>query len=148
MKSKFYKNKMKDLIKETHEKDFEDTILIIVKDYYYRSEDDRILLEKALKGFIIDIDKISLFSLIIFTIPPIANALFGNYIDTTIFFYAILYVGLGWVICSFAQKYKFYNLYIDTINNLREKKIVILKKIVKDIELKEEIELKYDSKVK
>ena len=136
MKSKFYKNKMKDLIKETHEKDFEDTILIIVKDYYYyRSEDDRILLEKALKGFIIDIDKISLFSLIIFTIPPIANALFGDYIDTTIFFYAILYVGLGWVICSFAQKYKFYNLYIDTINNLREKKIVILKKIVKDIKL-------------
>lgn len=148
MKSKFYKNKMKDLIKETHEKDFEDTILIIVKDYYYRSEDDRILLEKALKDFIIDIDKISLLSLIIFTIPHMINTMLGDYKIFIIFIYLILYIFFTVLISSFTKQYRFFKLYIDTINNLREKKIVILKKIVKDIELKEEIELKYDSKVK
>lgn len=142
MESKSYKEEMKELINETHKKDVKDTILIIVKDYYYRSEEDRVILEKRLKGLIIDIDKTSLFSLVIFTIPPMIKAMFGDGRNVNIFVYVILYASLGWIVCSFAKKYKFYNLYLDTINNLREKKIVISKKMV------EEIELKYDSKVK
>ncbi len=148
MKNQTYKNQMKKLRKNIKKEDFKDSVFIIAEDYYKRSEEDRVLLEKVLKDFIIDIDKMSLLSLVIFTIAPIVNGIFGDDKKFTIFVYIILYVVLGWLIYYFTQKYRFYNLYIDTINNLREKKIVISKKIVKKVESDEKIELQYDSKVK
>ncbi|OBY11919.1 hypothetical protein [Clostridium paraputrificum] len=141
MESKSYKDEMKELINKTGRKNFKDKNLMIVEDYYKRSEEDRVLLEKILKDFITDIDKVALLSLVVFTISPLIKALFNDNRLITIIVYLLLYVGSLKIITSFVKEYRFYNLYLDTINDIREKKIIVSKKLV------EKIELQYDSKV-
>ena len=142
MEEKSYKKEMKKLLKNTHKKNFENKILMIVEDYYKRSEEDRILLEKRLKDFIIDIDKLAFLSLVVFTISPLVKAIFNDNRVWTILVYVVLYFGLAIIITTFVKKYRFYSLYLDTINDIREEKIIVSKKLV------EKIELQYNSKVK
>lgn len=126
------------LIMRIRKYEFNKKVREISIDYYDKSDEEKIILEIKLNDLINNIDKLSFASLFIFTIPPLLEAITRNDTRNTIIIaYFILYIVFGVIVISAVSLYRFYKMYLNIIENIKNKRIIfeINEKTVKEVSI-------------